>query len=152
LQVYYELQRAAAKSDYRLPAMLRAEIPRHLIQLAERPLDFPATTGYFYVYHWTHLNVLVSENPATECLWLPWAIACAIEWLGSPDAAEAPPEVRVRVRRSLGHLVVDLGAELLPRIGGERPDGEPKVPIFEAAELLYCLSLIPLPEAPSSRK
>ena len=69
-------------------------------------------------------------------LWYPWAINAAQSWLRRADKVGAPVEERVRVRRALGHLIIDLGGEALKKYKAEWT--------YQAAETLYGLTSIPV--------
>jgi class 3 adenylate cyclase len=70
-------------------------------------------------------------------LWHPWAVAAAQAWLDRAARAGVgvAPEDRVRVRRALGWLVVDLADEV-------RKEGSTGY-TFKAAETLYGLCAVP---------
>jgi len=68
-------------------------------------------------------------------MWYPWAINAAQLWLVHAERVGEPMEEQVNVRRALGHLVVDHGAEAIQKFKSEWT--------FQAAETLYGLSVIP---------
>ncbi len=68
-------------------------------------------------------------------LWYPWAINAAQSWLLRAEKRGAPMEDQVRVRRALGHLIIEHGGEAVKKYKSEWT--------FQAAETLYGLSSIP---------
>jgi hypothetical protein len=70
-------------------------------------------------------------------LWYPWVIDCSVSWLEFAGKHQLPKVERVRVRRALGHLVVDLGDEALKLAQHDHT--------FFASEDLYGLSAISPP-------
>jgi hypothetical protein len=71
-------------------------------------------------------------------LWYPWAIDCSVSWLEFADKHQFPKVERVRVRRALGHLVVDFGDEALKQAQRDHT--------FFASEDLYGLTAISPPQ------
>ena len=70
-------------------------------------------------------------------LWYPWVIDGSVRWLEYAEKQKLPKEQRVRVKRALGHLVVDLGDEALKRAQRDYT--------FFASEDLYGLATIKAP-------
>jgi hypothetical protein len=67
-------------------------------------------------------------------LWHPWAIEAATRWLARDARVPGPARDRRRVRRALGHLVVDMG----PSARAKASEGY----IFVASETVYGLSSV----------
>ena len=139
LQIYCELLRAETEAGYviRSPSILEA-IPRHLARLTDRRYDYPHAYGRLRYRFTDHEGKLRDELIIIEFLWYPWAVDCTAHWLDRA-AHQAAPEDLVRLRRTLGHLVVDLAGE-----AGEGADPK-KTGAFVASELLYALADVPRP-------
>ena len=70
----------------------------------------------------------------------PWAIDCAARWLRSEHTRSVLPEDRLAVERTLAHLVIGRGDEVIPKVK--------EAGTFYAAEALYALSSL----VPASRR
>lgn len=134
LQIYGELLRAEAESQFVLPARINDQIPDYLAKCADRQLDFPSDSGEFSAPFTDHRGQQYVAREALGFLWYPWAINAAQLWLQRAEKRGAPMEEQVRVRRALGHLVNDLGNEAVNKYKSEWT--------FQAAETLYGLSSI----------
>jgi hypothetical protein len=138
IEIYSLLLRAEAEAGFKIPQKILEQIPRHLAQTNERDIKFPTAKG-------EHLAFVSDPNTGREYrmnesvgfLWHPWAIDCAVRWLKRAEKYSAAPEDLVRVRRALGHLVVDMSETAIPKASTEWA--------FVAAETLYGLSAVPLP-------
>ncbi len=132
LQIYAELLRAETEAGIELPQHLLEQIPIHLISCTERDLNFPVASGEFSATMTDHTNRETVGKESIGFLWYPWAIDAGMRWLERAEKRGAPREERVRVRRALGHLVVDLGQDAANKA---RTDWT-----FIGAELLYGIS------------
>jgi hypothetical protein len=114
IQIFAELlQTQKALPVFSIPPTILQEIPRQLALFARRDLSFPVSGGEF-VAHYTGFDGQERvKRQAMKYLWYPWVIDCSVSWLEFADKHQLPKEERVRVRRALGHLVVDLGDEAL---------------------------------------
>jgi hypothetical protein len=138
LQIYATLLRAEAGAGVVIPAQVLQAIPSHLIDCGGRPLDYPIQGQKFYSLPFTnHGGVQVVGSETVSLTWHPWAIECCARWLDRASRHPAPPEQVTRVRRALGHLVVDLGPEAERRAESEW--------VFVASETAFCLSAVPSP-------
>jgi hypothetical protein len=135
LQIYGELLRAEVESQFVLPGRISDQIPDYLAKCAERQFDFPSDSGEFSAPFTDHRGQQYVAREALGFLWYPWAINTAQLWLLRAEKRNAPMEEQVRVRRALGHLVMDLGGEAVNKYKSEWT--------FQAAETLYGLSSIP---------
>jgi hypothetical protein len=136
LQIFDELlQTQKALPDFNLPAEIADEIPRQLIEFARRDLTFPVNGGEFTVFCTDAEGHDLVGKRLIKYLWYPWVIDCAVNWLEQAEKDGRPKEQRVRVRRALGHMVVDLGDEALKRARQQNYS-------FFAAEDLYGLTNI----------
>ena len=116
LQIYALLLRAEAEAGVKLPAVILQNIPQHLLRCADRGVDYPDSVGKFVIDFTDPDGKRVVGSEPINFLWYPWAIDCAARWLERPEdhhpadgAAASLPEERVRIRRTLGHLIIDLG-------------------------------------------
>lgn len=132
LQIYAELLRAEAEAGIEIPQRIVDEIPRHLVRCTDRDLNFPIASGEFSAPVIDHTGRPSVGKESIGFLWYPWAIDGAVRWLQRAEQHGVPPEERVRVRRALGHLVVDLGPDAVNRARNDWT--------FIAAELLYGFS------------
>ncbi len=138
LEIYSLLLRAEAETGFKIPQKILDQIPLHLAQTYTRDLKFPTAKG-------EHIAFVSDPNTGREYrmnesvgfLWHPWAIDCAVRWLKRAEKYGAASEDIVRVRRALGHMVVDLGEEATRKATSEWA--------FVAAETLYGLSAVPPP-------
>jgi hypothetical protein len=135
LQIYGELLRADTEAGFRLPPAILNQMPDYLAQCVDRNLSFPADSGEFSAFFTDHRGQQYVAREALGFLWYPWAMHAAQLWLSRAERVGAPKEDQVRVRRALGHLVIDLGTEATGRYKSEWT--------YQAAETLYGLSAIP---------
>ena len=135
LQVYGELLRAEMEAGFTIPSRILDQMPDYLAKCVERDLNFPNDSGEFSAPFTDHKGQQYVAREALGFLWYPWAINAAQLWLLRAEKLGAPMEEKVRVRRALGHLVIDLGSEALKKYKGEWT--------FQAAETLYGLSSVP---------
>ncbi|HLL74619.1 MAG TPA: toll/interleukin-1 receptor domain-containing protein [Pyrinomonadaceae bacterium] len=135
LKIYSLLLRAHREADVHVPDHIMRQIPRHLSECAGRPLDYPIGRAEFSAVCVDETGRQFTGKEGVGFLWHPWAISAAEEWLQWASARpEVPEEERVRVRRALGHMIVELGPEAARRATAEWT--------FIAAETLYGLSTL----------
>jgi hypothetical protein len=137
LQIYAELLRAEAEAGIELPPEILTQIPLHLIRTVDRDLNFPVGSGEFSAPMTDHTGRDTVGKESIGFLWYPWAIDGCMRWLERAEKRGGPPEERVRVRRALGHLVVDLGPAAATKASTDWT--------FIGAELLNGLSDVPTP-------
>ncbi|HYP00012.1 MAG TPA: hypothetical protein VER76_07465, partial [Pyrinomonadaceae bacterium] len=119
LQIYSLLLRAEAETGYQVPPHILAEIPRHLARINERDFNFPIGRAEFSAICVDHENREYTGKEGVGFLWHPWAMDCAVRWLRWAEQNSVAPEDRVRVRRALGYMVVDMGQEAVRRASSE---------------------------------
>ena len=139
LQIYSELLRAEAHAGVTIPEPMLATIPRHLLSLGDRPLDFPSSVGRFTRAFINHNGQPLDINPGVNYLWHPWAVDSVRLWLERSQNQGGPPVQRTQMRRVLGYLVVNLGREFQVKVKTH------SVPPFMASETMYVYSRIPPP-------
>jgi hypothetical protein len=138
LEIYSMLLRAEAEAGFKIPQNILAQIPRHLAQTNARDLNFPTAKGeQIAAISDPNTGREYRMNESVGFLWHPWAIDCAVRWLKHAEKYGATTEDLVRVRRALGHLVVDMGDPAIEKAASEWT--------YAAAETLYGLSAVPLP-------
>lgn len=138
IQIFAELlQTQKALPDFSIPPAMLQEIPRQLALFARRDLSFPVNGGEFLAQYTRFDGKEGVGRRLIKYLWYPWVIDCSVSWLEFADKQQLPKEERVRVRRALGHLVVDLGDEALKRAQRDYT--------FFASEDLYGLTAISSP-------
>ena len=135
LQIYGELLRAEVEAGFVIPPKILEQMPDYLAKCGERNLSFPNDSGEFAALFTDHRGQHYMAREALGFMWYPWAINAAQLWLMHAERAGEPMEEQVNVRRALGHLVVDHGAEAIQKFKSEWT--------FQAAETLYGLSVIP---------
>lgn len=137
LQIYSLLLRVEAIAQIKIPGRLLENLTKHLISCIERGTNYPVTAVGIdnFVLQGGKVRLL-SEDIIFQ--WYPWAIECAALWLQRAERVGAAREDIVRVRRALGHLVVDLGEEYVTNLLRNA--------LYAPAELLYCLSALPVDE------
>jgi len=135
IQIASELLRAESIAGFPLPEYVKVELPATLGSLAERTTEAPPDAGETFVEFVDHEGRKDSRSEAINYLWHPWAIDACTRWLARPDAPGADPADRVRVRRTLGLLVVDMAETTFAKATSGY--------IFVASETLYALSSIP---------
>lgn len=146
LQIHSELLRAEAEAGIALPEPVLASMPRLLAELAGWELDKSYDAGENQLRFQSPSDLDASRKTgmpvwsvgaeSVNFLWHPWGIECAQRWLdrAARKVGADPADVQ-RVRRSLGHLVVDLGEEA----HREATSGF----TYVASETLYGLSSVP---------
>jgi hypothetical protein len=139
LQIYSELLRAEADCGLTIPEPILNAIPRHLLRLTGRSLDSAPSVGRFSRAFVNHEGQTFDINPSVNYLWHPWAVDSVRGWLRRMDTKPVSREKRTQMRRVLGYLVVNLGAELQTKVEHN------SVPPFMAAETMYAYSRIPRP-------
>ncbi|MEY2562808.1 MAG: hypothetical protein QOH88_1001 [Verrucomicrobiota bacterium] len=138
IQIFAELlQTQKALPDFSIPPAMLQEIPRQLALFAGRDLSFPVNGGEFLAQYTRFDGKEGVGRRLIKYLWYPWVIDASVRWLEFADKQHLPKEERVRVRRALGHLVVDLGDEALKRAQRDYT--------FFASEDLYGLTAIDPP-------
>jgi hypothetical protein len=115
-----------------IPPAILDEIPRQLALFARRDLSFPVNGGEFLAQYTRFDGTEGVGRRLIKYLCYPWVIDCSVRWLEFADQANLPKEERIRVRRTLGHMVVDLGDEALKRAEADYT--------FFASEDLYGLT------------
>jgi hypothetical protein len=135
LQIYGELLRAEAEAGFVIPAKILEQMPDYLTKCGERNLSFPNDSGEFAALFTDHRGQQYVAREALGFMWYPWAINAAQLWLLRAQRVGEPMEDQVRVRRALGRLVIDHGAEAITKYKSEWT--------FQAAETLYGLSSVP---------
>lgn len=148
LQLYAELLRAEAQAGVELPPALLAAIPRTLADLVGKALKDAYDAGENAMAFLSHRDAeeaartgaprWTQGQESVNFLWHPWGIEGAWRWLerAARRGGADPADVQ-RVRRALGHLVVDLAEDAFR----EAASGF----TFVAAETLYGLSSVPAP-------
>jgi len=134
LQIYSLLLRAQEETGVQVPPAILQNIPRHLVPMTARDFTFPIGRAEFSAVYIDHERREYTGKEGVGFLWHPWAIDCAERWLRWAEQNNAAPEERVRVRRALGHMVVDLGEEAVRRATAEWT--------FIPAETLYGLTAV----------
>lgn len=147
LQIYGELLRAHDEAGLEIPSQIQEAMSRHLLALDSRPFYYPLDTLQQNYAYSDYAGRPKDEMFPMRCLWHPWGIECANRWLASSFAKDAPPEVRVRIRRVLGHMVVQQAREIeaiasLDRATIQSRDNRDT---FVASETLYALGSVPRP-------
>jgi MTH538 TIR-like domain (DUF1863) len=135
LQIYAELLRAEAEAGFKIPSTILDQIPSLLAHCVERDLNFPIASGEFSANFTDQRGQHYLGREVLGFLWYPWAISAAQLWLQRAERLGGPVEDRVRMRRALGHLVINLGSEAVKKYKAEWT--------YQAAETLYGLSSIP---------
>ena len=135
VQIFAELlQTQKALPDFSIPPAILQEIPRQLALFAWRDLSHPLTGGEFATQYTGFDGKEETGRESIKYLWYPRVIDCSVSWLEFAGKHQLPKEERVRVRRALGHLVVDLGDKVLK-------DAQLEYTFF-ASEDLYGLTAI----------
>jgi hypothetical protein len=135
LQIYAELLRAEAEAGIELPPEIVKQIPIHLISTVNRDLNFPVGSGEFSAPMRDHTGRDIVGKESVGFLWYPWAIDACVRWLERAEKRGGSPEEIVRVRRALGHLVLELGPDAAYKASTDWT--------FIGAELLNSLSNVP---------
>jgi hypothetical protein len=136
LQIYGRLLDAQSEMGMAIPDEVARQIPLHVAGIPEQQKEF-ANDGGEYAVEIKRLGELVKVQENIYFLSYPWAIDCAARWLRSDYSRRALPEDRLAVERTLAHLVVGRGDEVIPRVEDAGT--------FYAAEALYALSSVEAP-------
>jgi hypothetical protein len=115
LQIYALLLRVQEETGFQVPPAILQNIPRHLARMSERDFTFPIGRAEFSAICIDHERREYTGKEGVGFLWHPWAIEGAERWLRWSEQNAAAPEERVRIRRALGYMVVDLGDEAVRR-------------------------------------
>lgn len=134
LQIYSLLLRTQEETGFPIPPNILENIPRHLTQMTARDLNFPNGRAEFSAIYIDHDRREYTGKEGVGFLWYPWGIDCSERWLRWAEQNSTAPEDRVRVRRALGYLVVDLGPDAVRRATAEWT--------FIPAETLYGLTAV----------
>jgi hypothetical protein len=134
LQIYSLLLRTQEETGFQIAPAVLANIPRHLSGMTARDFSFPIGRAEFSAICIDHERGEYTGKEGVGFLWHPWAIDGAERWLRWAEENAVPNEERVRVRRALGYLVVDLGEEAVKRAVAEWT--------FIPAETLYGLTAV----------
>jgi hypothetical protein len=133
LQIYGRLLDAQSEIGVTIPNEIAAQIPRHLAGIPERQKEF-ANDGGEYAVEIKRFGEELKVQEHIYFLSYPWAIDCAARWLRSEYARRAPPEDRLAVERTLAHLVITRGDDVMAKVLDAGT--------FYAAEALYGLSSV----------
>lgn len=115
------------------PQML-TDIHKYLVDCGSRKNDYAIDVGESRLTY-RHVNGKISQDIfSIRYLWWPWVARCADLWLRTADTHSIPPEQRVDVRRTLAHMIIELGPEEIAKA----PDGYSYV----VSEKLWCLECI----------
>jgi class 3 adenylate cyclase len=129
LQTLALLLRAERDAGLPLPAPIVAAMPQVLEPLAAWDMKRPADAGEFLAVFTTHEGKTLKQTESINLLWHPWAVEACRRWLERDARTPGDAATRTRIRRALGHLVVDLEVEAV----AEATKGY----VFVAAETLY---------------
>jgi len=136
LQIYGRLLDAQSEIGITIPNEVAQQIPLHLAGIPERQKEF-ASDGGEYAVEIKRFDEELKVQENIYFLSYPWAIDCAARWLRSEQARHVLPEDRLAVQRTLAHLVIGRGDEVIPKVK--------EAGTFYAAEALYGLSsVVPL--------
>lgn len=139
LQIYSELLRAEEEVGIALPPQVLAAIGRHIETLGKRTVDYPITNKTFVRPYLTPEKQPVAGLESTYFIWHAWGVETAVRWLRRQQKHGAPHEDQVITRRTLGHLVIDIGDEQIQRLLTGVP--------FPLAETVYALSNVAPPQS-----
>lgn len=128
-QNYALLLRAEREAGLPLPPAVAAALPDALEGLARVSMEQPPDAGEFAADFVDHDGRADRKTEMINMLWYPWAVLACREWLDRDVRLPGPSAHRFRVRRALGHLVVDHGRDAF----AEAVKGY----IFVASETLY---------------
>ncbi|PYS93585.1 MAG: hypothetical protein DMF64_04065 [Acidobacteria bacterium] len=134
LEIYALLLRAQAEANVTIPPAMLAQMPKHIAACVTRDFSFPTSSGEFVATCLDQTDRAHAGKESVGFLWLPWAIDAAQGWLTWAEQHNAPPEERTRVRRALGHMVLQMGNDAVKRASTDWT--------FISAETLYGLSEI----------
>jgi hypothetical protein len=136
-QILSQLLRAHDDAGIAIPNDIVSAITEYMVQIVDstspRQDSFIRPTYAFRDYRGQQR----SEQISIRCMWYPWAVACAAQWLSSSLSLKSSPELRVRMRRALGYLVVNQSSDLIDTLvkSGKRRT-------YVAAEIMYGLAFV----------
>jgi class 3 adenylate cyclase len=136
-QNYALLLRAERDAGLPLPPAVAAALPGALERLARVSMAQPPDAGEFAAEFVDHEGRADNKTEMINMLWYPWAVLACRGWLERDARLPGPAAHRFRVRRALGHLVVDHGGDAFV----EATKGY----IFVASETLYAFGDAPGP-------
>lgn len=109
LQVHAALLRAEAQAHIEIAPRIVQGLVRLYESLDDVSLDQPVNAGEYAVVFTNHEGKETNRSEAINFLWHPWAIELGTWLRQRQDRLDAPRAERVRARRVLAHLVLDLG-------------------------------------------
>lgn len=134
LQVYSELLRAEAEVGIALPVGMLRAIGTHVSSLAERTTEYPITSSAFLRQYRRGDGTLAAGTDSMYYAWHPWAIETCVWWIRRLERQNDDHAELVAARRALGHLIVNLGDDMVRAI----IDGV----AFPIAETSYALAAV----------
>ncbi len=136
LQIYSCFLRAEEELGLAVPPVILRSMSRQIDHMIDSPhADIRGSTFQYF----TNVNGVVTNADVPESfLWYSWAIDFSARWLHRLEADDASTEAKVRARRALGFLIVDLGRDRFP------PAVDGQSPTFIASETLYALATVHL--------
>ena len=137
LQAYAELLRAEAEAGIQLPDGIVDAIAVQVPALVERPADYPIVNKTYFRPYRRADGLVMDGQESMYYAWHPWAIEMSSWWIRRLERNQAPREELVTARRALGHLVVDLGDEIV--------EGMLDGVAYPIAETAYALAIVESP-------
>jgi serine/threonine protein kinase len=121
-----------------MPAEMMEKMPLHLARCAEREAyDSTAPIVLLYPFKDFKGEETKQQQQIITTHWYRWAVAGAVLWLRHAEKRLAPTATVQSVQRALGHLVVEIGPEVVQNsLSGY---------VFIAGANLNGLSYVPLP-------
>jgi hypothetical protein len=136
-QVYAALLRSEAEAGVELPNPIVQALGPAIAALAERTAGFQdKSTMYRRLYHGADGKIALGVD-SVQYAWHPWAIETCVWWIRRLERRGAPRDAILEARRTLGHLIIDLGDEMTKKI----VDGV----AFPVAETSYTLASVAAP-------
>ncbi len=131
------LGRACAEIGTALPERIRDAALASQIALRRRGYDTADPDIRFDVQTIPAAGERRGLVTVTRMIWYPWAVSGVASWRRCAAREQLGPEIRRRLDRSLGHLVVGLSSDML------RDVTDPQRQIFVGAETYYGLASVP---------
>jgi hypothetical protein len=93
-----------------LPASMLDDIRVYLSEAVLRSADYPIDVGEYRMEYRRPDGTVGTARETLRYLWWPWVVRTGDLWLRyAANRPDLPNEYRVQVRRTLAHLILDLG-------------------------------------------
>jgi hypothetical protein len=137
LLAYAALGRACAEADTVVPVAISASALKSMADLRQRKYESADPDIRFDVRVADSAGLQKTQVTVTRMIWYGWATEGVASWLRCMRKHDQPPEVTLPLLRSLGHLLNEVGPDMV------RDVLRPQRPLWINAETYYGLGNVP---------